>query len=513
MKFHLAFITLMSLFSFTAAASEPQRPNIVVFLSDDAGFEEFGIYKVKKDKASNTPNIDRLGERGTTFAHCWGQSICGPSRSMFLSGNYAVHNGAYDNNLKYLPEVKGKIQNNPERVPSFTKLIKDAGYQVAIAGKWHNPAGYMVLKNPKELGVDEYCMWNAYPRTFEKLLGVKLIPDDTWEPNDYVKKGSMKISRYWKPGIIQNNKVLTTTMKDYGPDIYSDFVCDFIKKNAAAKKPFLAYYTMVLPHDSHCVTPIEVAQGATPSNKNYPKHTEKGYQMFLSQLHYADKLVGKVVRQIEASGIADNTIIIYASDNGTTSSAKGKGVKYGVHVPFIVAGAGIKKRGMTQELMDFTDVLPTLVDFAGASLPQDKNVDGKSLKPFLTGESEHTKEVIYSFPGVGRLVRTKDYMLECVSPLYTSPVGRFYKTNGSWDGRAYENISTHPEYASVRKLFVQHMSKIDWPLPTSFEDPVWQHPSMQQGFKHFTNKKVKKRFFELPKSYPFYDPSFKSKNH
>ena len=78
-----------------------QRPNIVVILSDDIGFEEFGIYKVKKGEVSNTPNIDKLGEVGVAFKTAYAQSICGPSRAMFYSGNYAMHNGAYDNKIKY----------------------------------------------------------------------------------------------------------------------------------------------------------------------------------------------------------------------------------------------------------------------------------------------------------------------------------------------------------------------------------------------------------------------------
>ena len=181
--------------------------------------------------------------------------------------------------------------------------------------------------------------------------------------------------------------------------------------------------------------------------------------MFLSQINYLDKLVGKIVQTVDDAGITDNTIIIFASDNGTTASAKSKGVEYGVHVPFIVHGHKIKQRGMTSELMDFTDVLPTLADLAGATIPADKNVDGISLKPFLCGESE-TKEVIYSFPGVARLVRTKDFMLEAVSPLYEQPRGRFYKTNKSWDGPGYENISHNPEYAPIRKQFDQYVSEL-----------------------------------------------------
>lgn len=492
--------------TFALASHAAERPNIIMILSDDAGFEEFGTYDVKKGEPSNTPNIDKLGEQGVAFAHCWGQAICGPSRSMLISGNYAVNNGAYDNKLAYLPEIKGRLSKNRANLPHFTKILKDAGYKVAVSGKWHNPSGYMILDDWKELGLDSYCTWSAYPEHFEKRLGEKLVPDDTWEIA--AVSGEPKISRYWKPGIIQDDKVLPTTMKDYGPDVFNQYVLDYIEENATGEQPFLMYYTQVLPHGAHCPTPDLVAEGEPVTNESFKKGTEKGMKMFLAQINYADKLVGKVVAKVEEMGIADNTIILYSSDNGTTSSAKGRGVEYGVHVPFMVAGAGIKQRGMTAELMDFTDVLPTLVDFAGATVPEKYHVDGKSLKPFLTGESVSTKPVIYSFPGPTRLVRTKEFFLEAVCPLYDQPRGRFYKTNGSWDGRGYENITHNPEFATEREKFEQMLQVFPDRLPDSWEDPLWKDASMQKGLNFYTNPKTRKKHLQLPIQYPFYDASF-----
>ena len=495
--------------SMTAIASiaVDERPNIVVILSDDAGFEEFGLYKVKKGAPSNTPHIDRLGERGVAFAHCWAQAICGPSRSMMLTGNYAVHNGSYDNSLTYLPESKGQLRTNRSNLPSFTRILHDAGYHVAVGGKWHNPSGYMILDDHKELGLDSYCTWNASPKPFEERLGRKLVPDETWEIAAI--SGEPKISRYWKPGLIQDDKVIPTTMNDYGPDIVNDYVLDFMEESAKGDQPFLVYYTQMLPHGAHCPTPDQIGHGEyKPTNKSFKKGTEEGMKMFLAQVNYADKLVGKVVAKVEELGIADNTIIIYSSDNGTTSSSKSRAVEYGVHVPFVVAGPGINPRGMTRELMDFTDVLPTIADFAGAKIPKRFNVDGISLKPFLTGASETTKDVIYSFPGPARLVRTKNFMLEAVCPIYGQPQGRFYKTNGSWDGRGYENITNNPEFKSERDKFDAMMIQFPSVLPDSWDDPVWQDKSMRKGYKHFANPKRKEIHLALPKAYPFYDASF-----
>jgi arylsulfatase A-like enzyme len=145
----LLLITLCLL----SAVSVAKQPNFVFILSDDAGFEEFGLYKVKTDQASNTPNIDALAQRGVAFKHAWAQAMCGPSRAMVLSGNYAINSGSYDNKINYLADDDD--YKNKDRLPSFTKVLKDAGYTVSVAGKWHNPKGtYDLIGHSKELGVD-----------------------------------------------------------------------------------------------------------------------------------------------------------------------------------------------------------------------------------------------------------------------------------------------------------------------------------------------------------------------
>lgn len=480
------------------------RPNIIVILSDDVGFEEYGIYKVKKGEPSNTPNIDKLGMQGVTFKTAYAQAICGPSRAMLYSGNYAANNGAYDNKLYWNPEAK-KGKMNLDQFPNFVKILHDAGYSTAVAGKWHNPIGGHLGINNELLGVDDYMVWYSDADKVEKITGVKLTPDEDWELAALT--GKPLLSRFWKPAYIHNDKLLTTTMNDYGPDLLSDYICDYIKDNSKSEQPFLAFYSMVLAHSAHCVTPYEVEKGEKPSNEHFRKGTEKGSAIFKSQVRYADQLVAKIQQTVIDQGIDDNTIIIYASDNGTTASAKGKGVEYGVHVPFIVAGAGIKQRGMTDELIDFTDVLPTLADFAQTEIPSKYNVDGVSTKDFLTGKSDKTKEVMYAHPGVSTVIRTKDFMLEAVSPVYGYPKGRFYKTNGSYDGRGYENITNNPSYPEERARFEEYYQRLKPKFPESFDDPIWQS-QIKKGYKFFNNEKRKKSHLSLPKSYQFYDPSF-----
>ena len=477
-----------------------KRPNIVVILSDDVGFEEYGMFGIREG-ASNTPNIDKLSQKGVAFKTTYAQSICVPSRAVFISGNYGVNTGSYDNSLSYLPNVRGRINRDKERLPLFTKVAKDAGYKVAIAGKWHHILGGWIPDDKDILGVDTYCMWNGSKRGYERVLDTILSYEPTWEAKNL-------LPRYWKPMYIQNGKLLKTKLEDYGPDILSDFICDFMEQEADSEKPFLAYYTMALAHGVHCPTPRDTLNGDTPNNNDYKWSTKKGQHYFRSQIRYMDELIKKINDKAHELGIADNTIFIYTSDNGTVSLAKSRRVEYGVHVPLVIWGAGIEQRGLTDELTDFTDILPTIADFAGITV--DKPYDGKSLKPFLIGEKDETKEVIYSFPGISRLVRTKDFMLEAVCPLYGYPKGRFYKTNGSCDGRGYENITDNPKYIKERAMFDSLLNVYPATLPESFDDPIWKLGHMNRGYKVFTGKRKRNNHLVLPTLYKFYDESFGS---
>ena len=456
----IALIFSLSLGSLIAK----DQPNIILICADDAGFEEVGFYGVI-DRPSITPNIDSMAKRGVAFSTCYAQAICGPSRAMLKTGNYANRTGAFDNKLAIdLMSQKEKSK----QLPHLTKVMKSAGYHVAVTGKWHHPVAPTIINNEDLFGVDDYLLWHANKQIVEQQLKIKLIPDEHWEIAAISKLPIL--SRYWKPALVHNGEFLKTQPKDFGPDMMSDFVCDTIRDHKNSQTPFFAFYTAVLPHSSHCVTPFDVAKGAKASNRHYRKGSPEGNEIFSSQVRYLDHLVGKIIRCLEETGQLEETVVIFTSDNGTTSSAKGKGTEYGVHVPFVVMGPGIQKRGMVPQLMDFTDVLPTLADFGSAQLEPEQHVDGISLKPFLLGRSEKTKPVIYSFPGVSRVVRTEDHLLEAVCPFYGFDQGRFYKTNGSFDGRGYENITHHPEYKDLRNgRFQSYLDAVAYPLPGAMD--------------------------------------------
>ena len=140
---------------------------------------KIGCYGVI-DRESITPNIDSLAEKGVRFNTCYAQAICGPSRAMLYTGNYAVHTGQYDNKLKYLVsdaktlrERRSEYRNHYQSLPCLTKIMKDGGYSVSWAGKWHHTtiAGGHVHNISKELGIDSYIEYSSSPKMYENLIG------------------------------------------------------------------------------------------------------------------------------------------------------------------------------------------------------------------------------------------------------------------------------------------------------------------------------------------------------
>ena len=137
----------------------------------------------------------------------------------------------------------------------------------------------------------------------------------------------------------------------------------------------------------------------------------------------------------------------------------------------------------------------------------DKSLDGKSLASFLAGKVDTTKDVIYSFPGPVRLVRTKTHLLEALSPLYNQPQGKFYETNGSFDGRGYKNVTHIKDAIPMREYFSELLAKFPSTLPLTFDDPIWSREEIQKGKDHFNNDRRKRLTLQLPKNYSFYDDS------
>jgi len=360
-KYVLLLPLAITLVASCSKEEEPQRPNIVFILADDVGTEVIGSYG---GTSYSTPNIDALAETGLQFNHAYSAPVCSPSRVKLMTGRYGFRTG----------QTWGTI---PADEITFGHILRDAGYEVALSGKWQ----MTLLKDDpdhiRKMGFDESSVfgWHEGPR-------------------------------YYEPLIYENGKIRDDVKDAYGPDVFNDFILDFIRRNK--DRQFFAYYPMVLAHDIS--NDLDVPPPTGPIER---------YETFKENIEYADTLVGEVVEVLDELGLRENTLLIYLSDNGTphhyiTEYSDGEYVKepvfsavgdqmiqggksyltdQGTHVPFIANWPGTIAPGTSTDiLVDFSDFLPTITDLTGSAIPTDRVIDGRSFAAFLNGRDYVPRE-------------------------------------------------------------------------------------------------------------------------
>ena len=349
--FHIVFyVFILAPISFAN-----DRLNVILIMADDSAADNYGCYG---NKFFSTPRLDSLARTGAKFNHCYSEPVCTSSRVKIMTGRDGIRNYVQFGTLDQ-DEV------------TFGNMMKGANYETAIAGKWQLHGGSRGTLAPA-CGFDNYCLWN-YPGTSR--------------------------SRFWNPSLMRDGKLMETTEKDYGPDILTDYLIEFIGKNRS--KPFFAYYPMLLVHSPFLETP--------DSKLNTNRLISKSLTNFRDMTAYADKCVGRIVDALEKYGLRDKTVIIYTTDNGTSRSLtypygeeKRKGEKAyatdgGTHAPLIVNCPGTVPAGtVSDDLVDFSDVLPTIADITGAKLPEVK-LDGRSFWPQCLGTKGNPRDFIFQY--------------------------------------------------------------------------------------------------------------------
>ena len=386
------------LLSFSLSGAD-RKPNVVLIMIDDASWECFGSYGAVDYK---TPNLDKLARMGLQFDHCYSTPICTTSRVKLMTGKYNFRNYTHFGYLNPLEKT-------------FGHLLQDNGYKTAIAGKWqlnglYHGADYSQDRmRPLKAGFDESLLWQ-------------------------VTKGKAKNDgggeRYWNAPLEHNGVLISseTNHGKYGPDMFTDFICDFMDRNQ--DEAFFVYYPMVLVHDVFIPTPDSIGDMSLEEAQIMPKEPELRKKHFVAMVNYMDKLIGRIVAKVDSLGLAEDTIVMLTADNGTDTKIKsnwnglelqgGKGgtTDRGTHVPFIAYWKGKTPRGgVSKDLIDFTDFYATIADAAGIELGEDDPVDGVSFLPQLKGKKgtprtwqlNHYQP--YWGPLPGQYVRTEQYKL------------------------------------------------------------------------------------------------------
>ncbi len=443
-RFFLATLlatTLVAVFPLAAHTAETEKkpPNFIVIMADDLGAKELSCYGNKKH---STPHLDALAKSGVMFNTCYTAPICHPTRFLIMTGQYGCHNGV----LHFAGRRGGPKRADPaENIANhftFAQMLKKKGYATAQSGKWQLTGKIPTLVY--ETGFDEYCMW-AYKHNLPE--GVKHTGG--WEG----RKGG-KTCRFFHPSIVKNSKYVETKPDDYGPDMFTDFVIDFAKRHKDG--PFFIYYPMALTHGPFYTTP-DTTQ--SPADRFVNKRSN-----FKCNVEYMDKCVGRIVKALDDLGLRDDTIVFFTGDNGTGGDGKGQATELGARVPMIVNSPKlVKPLGVSNELVDLSDILPTLADFAGADVPTDRPIDGRSFAPILRGEKGNPREWIFAYLGDKRILRTKRWLLEANSPL---KVGRLYDCGDRRDGTGYKDVtsSTAPEVVAIKKQFDKILERLPAPV-------------------------------------------------
>ena len=368
---------------------QEDNPNIIFILADDLGYADLSCMGQTK---FSTPNIDRLASQGMMFTqHYSGSSVSAPSRSCLITGQHTGHTVIRGN--KELP-VEGQ---HPLPTDTYTifKMLKDNGYLTSVFGKWGlgapNTEGA-----PENQMVDEFYGYNC------QRLAHSYFPYHLWH-ND-------------KKILLKGNE--DKNENDYAPYLIHDAAIDFIKENCDTT--FFMWYTSVIPHAELKVPEQELK--AFVGNPDYEEeiaysgcddgeyYKNGGYgsqqythATFAAMVSVLDRQVGDVCAVLDSLGIADNTIIIFTSDNGPhleggadpdffNSNGELRGYKRdlyegGIRVPFIVRWNNkIEADSKSDHVSAFWDFMPTVADLIDAKLPE--NVDGISYLPTMTGYGE-----------------------------------------------------------------------------------------------------------------------------
>lgn len=336
---------LLALICLPLCASGGEPPNIIFVLADDMGYSDIGCYGAKKVK---TPHIDRLAAEGLRFTDFHtAASICSPSRAAFLTGGYPQRAGLYMG-INPIRRAHWFLGLNPEEI-TIAEQCKSRGYETFMVGKWHLGTEPEFL--PKKQGFDHYygmpCNFSHSPRFFD-----------------------------------EEAEVFAKTPLERLTQLYTERVCSIIRRKGAAKEPFFLYYAHNYPH-----TPYKASEKFAGTSNDGVRGD------VIQELDWG---IGEMLRALAEAGVAKNTVVIFASDNGPVKNEYAqpyRGTKYvtfegGHRVPFILHCPGLIRHG---EVMDVKanamDVFPTLSELIGVDMPTDRVYDGESLIPLFQGET------------------------------------------------------------------------------------------------------------------------------
>jgi arylsulfatase A-like enzyme len=482
-----------------AAADAPTRPNIVFIFSDDHAYQAVSAYGDPR-KLLDTPNLDRIAKGGMRFDRCLvPNSICGPSRATVLTGKYSHANGFYNN-------TNSRFDGSQV---TFPKLLQKAGYQTAMIGKWHlvsDPTGF------------DY--WHILPGQ-GRYYNPPMIDDGKSVQHDgYVTDIITDLSLDWlkkrdksKPFVLMcqhkaPHREWSPALRHLGHDKDRDYpepetlFDDYAGRGKAEHEQDMMIKKTMTPLDMKLTYPPGItADQKKEWDKYYKPRNEKFQQAkltgkelvhwrynrymhdYLGCIKAVDESVGKLLDYLDQVGLADNTIVVYASDQGFYLGEHGWFDKRWIfeeslRTPLLVRWPGVTKPGTTNpDIVSNLDFAPTFLEAAGVEVPKD--VQGRSLVGVLKGQTpaDWRKSFYYhyyEFPGPHSVHRhygvvTDRYKLV---RFYEPEVSEWELFDLKTDPRELKSVYGKPEYADVQKQLHAELDRLRSDLKVPDPDPV-----------------------------------------
>lgn len=416
----LHFLVLVLAFAGSAFA---EKPNIIFILADDLGYRELGSYGQEKIR---TPRLDQLAGEGMRFTRAYsGNAVCAPSRCVLMTGKHPGHAFVRSNKSMIAEgEPEGQLPIPASEV-TIAELLKQQGYTCGAFGKW-GLGNTWSEGNPTKQGYDRFFGYNCQGHAHS------YYPATLWSDNEKIPLNNDPEIPGHAPlpeGADPTDPASYDVFKgqDYAPDRINEQALEFIRENK--DEPFFLYYPSVIPHVALHV-PDEELKPYLEQGWNDPPFTRSGgygyTPHFTPRAAYAamitrlDTYVGRVLDLVEELGLAENTIVIFTSDNGTTHlkdevdydffdsvgdlrGLKGDLYEGGIRVPQLVRWPGRVEAGsVTDTVTGFEDWMPTLLDLIGEKEAVPGGIDGISIANALIGEEQPERDFLYrEFPSYG----------------------------------------------------------------------------------------------------------------
>ncbi len=449
----MLFVILVSTRYSYSQVNKKKAPNFIIIFADDLGYGDLGVFGHPSIK---TPYLDAMAFEGQKWTNFYAAaSVCTPSRAGLLTGRLPVRSGMASSTTRVLfPNSKNGL---PASEITLAEQLKQVGYTTAAIGKWH--LGHKVEFLPTNHGFDTY-FGIPYSNDMDRLQGEEF--DDYWNrPNHSIKTEHFNVPLLRDTEIVERPANQNNITKRY-----SDEAVRFI--NEQDDNPFFLYVAHNLPH-----IPLFASE-------EFKGKSKRG--LYGDVVEEIDNGVGKIINALKAKGLANNTIVVFTSDNGPWLPFKnnggtagllraGKGTTWegGMRVPTIFWSPGLIKPAVISDLGATLDLFTTLSAMANVAIPKDRIIDGLDLsETLLKGKSSPRKSMFYYRGTELFAARLGDYKAHFISQgAYGEFGGRVdydipLLFNVAFDASERFNIAdNHPEVLKdMNELVSKHRSKL-----------------------------------------------------